>query len=69
MKNNSKGGIIMKRNKLKECWKVTIKNKIVAVSLMLLTLPILLIEKDGTSILFMSIISIPLFFAKNNWIM
>lgn len=66
---NSKGEKIMKRNKLKEYWKETIKNKIIAVLLVLLTLPILLIEKDGTCTLFMLVIGIPLFFAKKNYIL
>lgn len=47
--------------------KKTLKNKLSAIALILAgTVPVLL-EGDGTALVFFSCIAIPLFFAKENW--
>lgn len=49
--------------------KETYKNKICAFVLFLCGLFPAMIDGDGTALLFLGCISIPLFFAKKNWIM
>lgn len=46
----------------------TAKNKVVAVALMLLALLPAVIDKDGTALVFMALVAVPLFFAKKNHI-
>jgi len=46
----------------------TIKNKLVALSLILVGLAPTILDRDSTALIFFSIIAIPLFFAKENWI-
>ena len=58
----------MRKAKRKNNWRKTIKNKIIAVLMVLITLPLVFIEGDGTGTLFMLLIAIPIFFAKNNLI-
>ena len=53
---------------MKEYFKRTAKNKIVAVALLAITLLPSIIDKDGTALVFIALIAIPLFFAKKNYI-
>ena len=59
----------MKKQTTKSYWKETIKNKIFAVLFILATSGPLLIDGDGTCMLFGLIVAIPLFFAKKNYIL
>lgn len=45
-----------------------IKNKLIAVGLIVLGLIAALIGKDATALIFLSVIGVPLFFAKENWV-
>lgn len=47
----------------------TLKNKLYAVLLILCTLPIVFLEGDGTATAFISLFAIPMFFAKDSWIL
>ncbi len=47
----------------------TLRNKIYAVLLILCTLPIVFLEGDATATVFVGMIAIPMFFAKENWIL
>jgi hypothetical protein len=44
-----------------------IKQKIAAVIMIVLTLPVVFLERDITSTIFMSLFSIPMFFSKKGW--
>ena len=44
-----------------------IKQKIAAVIMIVLTLPVVFLERDITSTVFMSFFSIPMFFSKKEW--
>ena len=46
-----------------------LKNKLYALVLILIGLVPILIERDGTFFIFALMIGLPLFFAKENWIM
>ena len=46
-----------------------LKNKLYALVLILIGLVSILIERDGTFFIFALMIGLPLFFAKENWIM
>jgi hypothetical protein len=46
-----------------------LKNKLYALSLILISLVPILIERDGTVFILALIFGLPLFFAKENWIM
>ena len=43
-------------------------NKFAAVALIALTLPISVLENDWTSTVFVSLLAVPMFFAKTRWI-
>lgn len=47
----------------------TLRNKIYAVLLILCTLPIVFLEGDATATVFVGMIAVPMFFAKENWIL
>lgn len=47
----------------------TLKNKVCASLLILGGIVPILIEGDGTALAFFSFIAVPLFFAKENWMM
>lgn len=47
----------------------TLKNKIYAVLLILCTFPIVFLEGDATATVFVAMIAVPMFFAKENWIL
>lgn len=49
------------------CYK-TRKNKLAALLMMLVGLIALVVDKDATMLIFVSIISIPMFFTDENWI-
>lgn len=46
----------------------TLKNKLYAILLLVCGYMPVLIDKDGTALVFFGCIAIPLFFAKENWI-
>lgn len=46
-----------------------IRNKIYAVLMVLVSLPVVILEKDGTVLLLSLFFGVPMFFAKENWIM
>lgn len=46
----------------------TIKNKLCAITLLIVGLIPLLVYRDGTFLAFATVIGLPLFFAKDNWI-
>ena len=46
----------------------TLRNKICALLLIASTLPVMLLEGDATATVFMAMIAVPTFFAKENWI-
>lgn len=46
----------------------TLRNKIYALLLIASTLPVMLLEGDATAMVFMAMIAVPTFFAKENWI-
>ena len=46
----------------------TLKNKLYAIVLLLCWYMPVLIDGDGTALVFIGMIAIPLFFAKENWI-
>lgn len=45
-----------------------IANKFAAVALIALTIPVSVLEDDWTSTVFMSMLAVPMFFAKTRWI-
>lgn len=46
----------------------TLKNKLYAVALLIYGYLPVLIDKDATALVFLALIAVPLFFAKENWI-
>ena len=46
----------------------TLKNKLYAVVLLICGYLTLLMEKDATALVFLALVAVPLFFAKENWI-
>ena len=58
----------MKKRTISTYWKETIKNKICAVVLVLASSAPLIVDRDGTCMLFALILALPLFFAKENHI-
>lgn len=46
-----------------------LKNKLYAVLLILCTLPVVFLDGDATATVFMALIAVPMFFAKENWIL
>ena len=46
----------------------TLRNKFYAILLIACTLPIVLLEGDATATVFVAVIAVPMFFAKENWI-
>lgn len=46
----------------------TLKNKLYAVVLLICGYLPVLIDKDATALVFLTLIAVPLFFAKENWI-
>lgn len=46
-----------------------IRNKIYAVLMVLASLPVVILERDGTVLLLSLFFGVPMFFAKENWIM
>ncbi len=46
-----------------------ISNKIYAVLMVLASLPVVILERDGTVLLLSLFFGVPMFFAKENWIM
>ena len=46
----------------------TLKNKLYALMLIGCTLPITFLERDATATVCISLIAIPMFFAKENWV-
>ena len=46
----------------------TLKNELYAFLLIGCTLPIIFLEGDATATVFISMIAVPMFFAKENWI-
>lgn len=46
-----------------------IRNKIYAVLMVLVSLPVVILERDGTVLLLSLFFGVPMFFAKENWIM
>ena len=49
--------------------KKTVKNKLYAVGLIACSLPVIWLDNDATATILISFFAIPLFFAKENWIM
>ena len=45
-----------------------LQNKIYAILLIVCTLPIIFLDGDATATVFMGMIAVPMFFAKENWI-
>lgn len=45
-----------------------LQNKLCAILLILCTLPVMLLESDATATVFVTMIALPMFFAKENWI-
>lgn len=46
----------------------TLKNKLYALLLIGCTLPIMFLEGDATATVFVAVIAVPMFFAKENWV-
>lgn len=46
-----------------------IRNKIYAVLMVLASLPVVILERDGTVLLLSLLFGVPIFFAKENWVM
>lgn len=46
----------------------TLKNKLCAVGMLAVGYLTMLVDRDGTVLVFLAFIAIPLFFAKENWI-
>lgn len=44
-----------------------IKQKIVAVLLVALTIPVIVIDGDATATVFMLLLAVPMFFSKKEW--
>ena len=45
-----------------------VKNKVYAIALMGLSFVMMMLDKDATLFIIISFISVPMFFAKENWI-
>ena len=45
-----------------------IRNRLYALLLIACTLPVMLLESDATATVFVAMIALPMFFAKENWI-
>ena len=45
-----------------------VRNKLYALLLIACTLPVIFMEGDATATVFVSMIAVPMFFAKENWI-
>lgn len=45
-----------------------LRNKLYALLLIACTLPVTFMESDATATVFISMIAVPMFFAKENWI-
>jgi hypothetical protein len=50
-------------------WKETYKNKLCAIVLLIGGMLPILIDGDGTALLFFGCIAVPMFFAKKNWML
>lgn len=46
----------------------TLRNKFYAILLIACTLPVMFLDGDATATVFMAMIAVPMFFAKENWI-
>lgn len=46
-----------------------LQNKLYAVLMILCTLPLVFLEGDATATVFISLIAVPMFLAKENWIL
>lgn len=46
----------------------TLANKVVSVILLIASLPVVILELDITCLVLMSMVAVPLFFAKSNYI-
>ena len=46
-----------------------IRNKLYALLLIACTLPVMFLEGDATATVFIAMIAVPMFFAKENWIL
>lgn len=57
----------MRRNKIKNYFRRTMMNKICAVVLILTGLVTVKVLGDATMLLFISMVAIPLFFSRKNW--
>lgn len=44
-----------------------VKNKLCAIALVALSTVLLIIDKDATTLIFTSFISVPMFFSKRDW--
>lgn len=49
-------------------WRKTWMNKVVAIALLAISLVPVVIYQEGTAFILMLFIAIPMFFAKDNWI-
>lgn len=47
----------------------TLKNKLCAVLMILCTLPVIFLDGDATATVFIGMIAVPMFFARENWIL
>ena len=45
-----------------------VKNKVYAIALMGLSFVTMMLDKDATLFIIISVISVPMFFAKENWV-
>lgn len=57
-----------KTNRITKNIRRTIKNKLYAIALFIVGLIPLMLYQDGTFLGFAAVIGLPLFFAKDNWI-
>lgn len=49
--------------------KELLKNKLEAIAMLVCTVPCILLENDATATVFIGMIAVPMFFAKEPWIM
>lgn len=47
----------------------TAKNKLYALLMILCTLPVIFLDGDATATVFIGMIAVPMFFARENWIL
>lgn len=47
----------------------TLKNKLYAILIILCTLPVIFLDGDATATVIISMIAVPMFFAKKSWIL